>query len=345
MLLGSGCAIHPLPDNISRVNTFDIVKNIRCEAKYEVINQINYLLKRSPSPIVNKIGPREAIKKENLKIIKREYEKYPKSYIEEGREFENHDIAHLVRLFGVSGISYNFRFEITENNNVAGNAAFRFPFTNGIANFLIGGTLKLARLGKREFTMSENFAQLEGLQCGKYDDESGPRNFLIADKDSYEPLTKKFIYPLTGSVGMKKIMRDFLRLAEMGGGKGNFSDKITFTTDVGASLGSSVTVNPGPIKRLRIANAAVGVASSRQDVHEVIITLAFPDKRALREPPKNVSAKKALENIAEESRLEAAVAQCIQKAEAREDRFNVLRDVPPEEYCFRFAEALLQLPR
>ena len=35
-LSGAGCAIHPLPDDVSRETTFSIVQNIRCEAKAQV---------------------------------------------------------------------------------------------------------------------------------------------------------------------------------------------------------------------------------------------------------------------------------------------------------------------
>src|SRR5262245_65770466 len=32
-----GCSVHPLPDDVSRVSTVDIVRNIRCEAKKGLI--------------------------------------------------------------------------------------------------------------------------------------------------------------------------------------------------------------------------------------------------------------------------------------------------------------------
>src|SRR6185503_16263648 len=36
----AGCSIHPIPDNVSRYDTAEIVRNIRCEAKDAVRDKI-----------------------------------------------------------------------------------------------------------------------------------------------------------------------------------------------------------------------------------------------------------------------------------------------------------------
>lgn len=342
----TNCAIHPLPDNtISKTDTFTIVKRLRCEAKQEVINQVHLLLLRSPSEKTNRIHPKDVLNKGVIDVIDKEYIAHGPTYMDEttGQIQEHHNIGQLIRLFSNSGISYNFRFEITENNEAVGGASLRLPFTNGIANFLTDGSLRLTRVGKREFTMSENFSDLAKLQCGDGEDRYGPRNVFLAKDQVDRPLPKRFIYPLTGSSGMGKIMRDFLRLAEMGGGKGNFSDTITFTTTAGLSLEANVAVNPGPVNRLRLASAVAAAGASRQDIHEVVVTLAFPNKASLAKPPTTIALRNAVNKLKEDARLEAAIAQCIQRAEARENRFQVLRNVPPEVYCVQFAKDILQL--
>src|ERR1039458_3215452 len=40
MLLFSGCAIHPLPDDVAHISTYYIVRQIRCETRQAVIDSL-----------------------------------------------------------------------------------------------------------------------------------------------------------------------------------------------------------------------------------------------------------------------------------------------------------------
>src|SRR5260370_18310487 len=48
-LLG-GCAIHPLPENVTRDTTYDIVQKIRCEGKETLDNITQRLVRLSTDP-------------------------------------------------------------------------------------------------------------------------------------------------------------------------------------------------------------------------------------------------------------------------------------------------------
>lgn len=339
----AGCSIHPLPKDVSRNDTFKIVKNVRCEAKYQVINRISRLLEHSPSPQVQAIPPRFILRDRHIRTLRTHHRplvglnkcNHPKGYTTRCEPIEG-----IIRAFEASGISYKFRFEITEKNNASGNLVFRLPFTNGVANVgtggAFGGSLKKTRLAKREFTMVENFSDLQKLKCGDNEFLPPKENYLEVAR-----LKKRFIYPLTGSVAMDEIMDEFLRLGVLGGGKGDFTDKITFTTTKAAGINADVTLNPGPLKKFRLAAAGAATDAERKDIHEVIITLAFPNVDFRSDQQELIGP--SLAAYAENAKLRAAIQQCIRNAEAREDNAGVLRLVAPEQYCVRFAQSIVRL--
>lgn len=365
----AGCSIHPLPDDVGPASTYDIVRNLRCEAKAEVGRRIVKLLNRSPSPLVRDLAsaPSKILDQKKLELLDIEYEK-KQEFTFNGREQKYTNLGVLFRAFKAAGISYEFEFSITENNDAVGRTDLRFPFTNGLFTFGFGGSVKKTRLGKRTFKMVENFGDLRKLKCGRGVDENmNKRSVLREEGDFYEStLRKKFIYPLTGSIGMDKIMGDFLSLSGLPGGKGTMTDTIKFTTNLAADFDAKVTLNPGPLKRFRFASASANLDAKREDIHQVIITLAFPNlgavKAALNQekkfkdkneqrvrdglhpiPEKHLSEVSALEKVAALAKYEAALAQCIETGEAREDARNALRDMPPEYYCIEYAKVLVQL--
>ncbi len=52
------------------------------------------------------------------------------------------------------------------------------------------------------------------------------------------------IYPMTGSIGMDRIMNTFIDLTEMGGGQNSFTDIITFVTKVSGNASAELVLLP-----------------------------------------------------------------------------------------------------
>ena len=113
----AGCSIHPLPDDVTRDSTFDIVEKIRCEARDAIAAELLGLLNRSLDPYTRDLVP--ALKAGTLKFADLEEDQVDDQTLE------------VIDQFRWAGIGFKFTFQIKEINDASGNAVFRMPFTNG----------------------------------------------------------------------------------------------------------------------------------------------------------------------------------------------------------------------
>lgn len=290
-MLVSGCSVHPIPDDVSRYSTFDIVRNIRCEAKETVAARIGRALKDYPA--LSDIDPNLIREPDNAKRI---------AEIAPG-------LAATFDNYSNGSIAYNFEFVITENNTKGGSLSFLKPFlTSAGVSLNADGNISKTRVGERRFNMVETFYDLSKLECGEY---------VRPDRNK--------MYPLTGSIGMEKIMTTFIDLSELGGGQEKFIDTITFTTSVRGGVNASIELAPVTDK-FKLTRASANFRNSRTDVHKLIVSLAFPEKDL-----RQIGADEARR----ESKRKALVDLCIARAEQREDNANTLRFVPAELSCRR----------
>jgi hypothetical protein len=297
----AGCSTHPIPDDVSRYSTEDIVRNVRCEAKEAVRERIQlHLLEVG---LTGMDPERVLADKRNFETIKRTDPK----------------LAAKFHAYGMSTISYKFSFKITEDNNMNnGNLKFVSPFTGGEFSLVLGGSLEKQRYGDRAFKTLETFGELVNLDC---------RNWSRPGRN--------IAYPLTGSIGVGRIINTFIDLSELGGvggGKEMFTDTITFTTFVSGKVTPTLELTPVG-HRFQLAKASAEFENKRNDVHEVIVSLAFPDL-------KEVEAMGALgagstARLIQEAKDKSLINLCIADGEAREDRFGTLRDISPKDYCRR----------
>ena len=112
-----GCAIHPLPEDVTGVDTYHIVRQIRCEARAAVISSaINGLRRRArPIPgcsrsVVNSSG-HETEASLSYKL------------------FRNSRIRGIVKTFYDTSVAYNFNLEMTEVNDLGTEINLLKPFT------------------------------------------------------------------------------------------------------------------------------------------------------------------------------------------------------------------------
>ena len=98
-----GCSIHPLPEDITGVSTYHIVRQIRCEARQAVIDSVIGWLthEKKVSPASRAIGFEFA----NHRPI----EELSPSLLR-GRDRD------ILQLFWDTGIAYNYELEMEEKN-------------------------------------------------------------------------------------------------------------------------------------------------------------------------------------------------------------------------------------
>jgi hypothetical protein len=294
----AACSIHPIPDDVSRYSTEDIVRNVRCEAKMAVREAILQGLHR--------VGL---------------YDITPDTVLERKADFarirqRDPDLAKKFVAYGESVIAYDFDFTINENNDNSGAVTFNMPFAGG-GNVTLGldGGLNKERKGHRTFKTVEKFKDLVKLRC-----------------DEWIQPDRNILYPLTGSIGVDRVMTTFIKVSEIGGGKGVFSDVITFTTDVRGSIKPTLVLIP-VVDRFRVINANADFSGKRKDIHQVTISLAFPEIDVREARADRGIGPSSVSEPAIDAQLRALERLCIAAAEAREDRFGTLRQIPPQYFC------------
>lgn len=292
----TACSLHPLPDDVSRYSTEEIVRNVRCETKEAVRERIQ--LAMHDAAIVG-IIPDRVLEPGNLEQIRR----------------VNPKLANTFVAYGASTIAYRFDFDVTESNHNDGSLTFALPFNTGTFALDLGGKLNKDREGQRTFTMAETFQKLVYLNC-----------------DDWVQANRNIVYPATGSIGMGKIINAFMDVSQLGGGHDKFTDDITFTTTVRGKLNPTLELAP-VLNRFQLAKATGEFESKRVDTHKLKVSLAFPDLSMVG-VASAVSAA-AIPRLADETKNRALINICIAEGESRENQFNTLREISPKEYCRR----------
>lgn len=301
-LFVGACSIHPIPDNVTAYRTEDIVRNVRCEAKATVRYRIEEALYEFPA--LRTIAGDEVLIGSHFARIRKVAPR----------------LAAKIRSYMGSSIAYEFEFTIDEANDKEGSVGFGIPFlSGGTLDFGGGGSLKKLREGKRTVKTEETFADLVKLPC--------PKDFSKPDPN--------IAYPMTGSIGMERIMNTFINLAELGGGKDTFTDVITFTTAVEGAVEGKLVLSPVK-NRVRVVGADGRLHARRTDIHKLTVALAFPTEDIrVSHSGESGGLQGSIERAGRGSTKRALEDLCIARAEDREERQGALRFIPPEVYCRR----------
>jgi hypothetical protein len=262
----AGCAIHPLPENVTGVDTPDIVRQIRCESREAVIHEIKQwlTLKANAGDLLSQQllmkydADSESISNFNANV-------FPRAYAEERK---------LVNLFYTAGVAYTFDLKMSVNSDLNPPAAVdlvrpsppRPKFTLGI-----GAGALLDRSNERKFTATDTFGSLLKLNAAVVRGRRYCTGFIV---------TENYVYPIAGRIGVAKVIHDFINLTlfeSLSGDKGappTMTDDLTFTTTVSASVSPAVIFTPLG-RALQIADASLTGAFKRSDVHEVTVGVAI----------------------------------------------------------------------
>jgi len=271
MVTLGGCAIHPLPEDWSGSDTFQIVQRIRCEARTAVKERAIRLLAESQTASAED----KARWTEFLDKNAEKWEKIPFA------RFGERTVA-LVSKYDGTLIGYDFQFTMSEENNVSGGINFLASSGGGINRLGFAANNNRARKNIRNFRIQDSFGQLlkDNLTC------------------SGVPRGKDYLYPITGEIGLAEVIETFLDLNEVQNLNARekvplFGDTLEFTTQFVASASPRIVLSPIG-RALSLADAGVTAEAKRTDVHQVLVALSVPAEVASTTRPRPTLAPRTI---------------------------------------------------
>jgi hypothetical protein len=222
-------------------------------------------------------------------------------------------------------IVYTFDFNIIENNKADGGVASKLPFTTPkVFDLGAAASVNLTRQGQRQFSAGDRWGDL----------------ILQTDlcKNGWSQ-HKNVVYPLDGSIGVGRVVKTFIDVADQGGAKDSFVDTLIFTTQFSGSANASIKLDAVP-HSFRLVSATAGLSASRLDVHKMIVSLVFPRPSPL-QPVTGIERADGDLNapFTRPPDWRARYNLCVADARAREDSFKMLRLEAPEVYCIKYADS------
>jgi hypothetical protein len=258
-LLVAGCAIHPLPEDISGVSTYHIVRQIRCETRQTIRQDVISWLSSLNDPLAQKLA--QQYQTDPASISNFHYNLF------KGPELVR--VRQMAKLFYNTGIAYNFDFNISEDNNLGADVSFLKPFTHSQFTLDIAPSANRKRANERVFTSTDTFSYLLTKVPEKYCEG------YVVDAN--------YVYPITGRIGVDKLVDDFINLTLFGAlagtkakpdGPPTMADDLKFTTTLSLSANPKIVYTP-VTTAFNIMNASLTGLADRTDVHEVTVALAI----------------------------------------------------------------------
>lgn len=256
----SGCATQPLPQDYAGVDTYGIVKQIRCEAREAIQDYAIAYLRSSGLPA------------EAADLERNGFAGFDKSRLPP-------DVRKTVLRYNRSAITYDFSFDITETNDAVASARFLETLNRGLFNLDVGAGIKKKRKNVRGFRVSDDMETLVSTVSDNYcQGTAKERNGL---------------YPITGKIGLDELVHTFFDLNQTGNlapKRGEsvpvIADTIEFTTSLSGGLNPTIQLRPVGTG-FQLVNAGLDLDATRVDIHQVVIALALPPK----DVPKAVAQK------------------------------------------------------
>jgi hypothetical protein len=237
----TACAIHPLPEDVTRNSTVDIVQKIRCEARGAIILHASI------------DGPDFA-------------EAKLQTLLRSPGDKEERIKALLKPAFRSAAIGYDFKFTINESDGSSASTTFTFPFSNGRFLLGLGGGEQKERKSDRSFDIVENFWEVLGQPIEDCQPSSKNWKYPITGEIGLDEVLKTYVRitelaNLKGSLAKRQSDQDI-----------TFTDELTFTTSFNGRVDTSIDVNP-VIHDLRLTRASASFGADRKDVHKVTVAL------------------------------------------------------------------------
>jgi hypothetical protein len=282
-LILSGCAIHPLPDDVAHISTPNIVRQIRCEARQAVIDS---LLRYLTSEDNNRGNTRDGKKLDDYSYamglqLQKAYDENPDSITQFDPSRLTGFARTVVGLLYNTGIAYYYDLLGLEINNVDPAADFirPVPITSLVTLGLVGN-FDRQRQNERSFTITDNFGDLVRKvhqdYCTKF----------MAEEN--------YVYPIAGKVGIDRVVKDFVLMTlfenldavskdvtALKAGPPTMVDQLQFITLIGGTATPKIVFIPKG-GAFQFSDASFPIAASRKDTHQLTVGL-YLDKAGAKE--------------------------------------------------------------
>jgi GR25 family glycosyltransferase involved in LPS biosynthesis len=259
-LFHAGCAIHPLPEDVTRFDTNAIVLHIRCEARGAIQHATTAFLLNPKIPIPEPTRrAAQALADGNVR-----YEDFDPNKLDSFSRF------YLLK-YENSAIAYDFTFDILEDDSVGANVNFLTAVTNGTFGLTLGATSDRQRQTIRNFRVSDTFGELRMMTLCNNPDQSA----------------NNYIYPVTGSIGLDEVVRTFVDLNEFNRLSATDTSKVpvladtfSFLTMISGTATPTLTLVPAHPGRFNLTSASIPLTASRRDTHKVVVAMSLPIQKA-----------------------------------------------------------------
>jgi hypothetical protein len=273
LVLLSACSIHPLPEDVAGVDTYHIVRQIRCETRESIrtliVTWLDDLAKdregRPGDPIARKLALQYESDPESIAKFSPDLFPGPR-YVE---------VRRLINLFREAGIAYTFELTMTENNDFDTDISLLRPLTQPKFTLGIKAGAKRQRTNNRVFTVTDTFSHL----LTKLNTQVRGQHYCDG-----QIVQANYFYPIAGRVGIDKVVTSFIELTLFAnlagslpkpvGAAPTMAEKLTFTTTIDASATPRVEFSPLG-RDFQLANASLTGAVKRLDVHQVTVGIAI----------------------------------------------------------------------
>lgn len=267
--------MHPVPEDVAGLNTYQIVQKIRCEVRDS--------LRFYTTKFIAEVHPELAA---GLRAGTIDYATF-------NRKRLHPKVDEILQRYEKTAIAYEFVFDMTENNTAVGSLAFGSVLARGPLTVSTGAGSDKTRRNKRNFRIIDTFEKLTRLLPNRICDaiEKG----------------ENAAYPITGSLGMGELIGTFLDLNQSGNLSGDkniptLSDTIEFTTIFNAGASGGLKLEPLG-RHLRVTDSAIAIGAKREDKHNMTIALTLPPPGG-ENLPSTLFEKRAFEELERQRTLE-----------------------------------------
>jgi hypothetical protein len=268
--LMAGCAIHPVPEDVTGVDTPNIVKQIRCEtrdaARKVILDYLKYMAERE-DPIARDLLVQYTEDQDRMVD-------FDAKSLFQGTFYKQ--ARNIFALIYAGAAAYSFELTMSETNNLGSTANLLGPWANQL-NLSLMGDVNRTRQNVRSFTVTDKF------------------DFLLKDLNTLRPGNRRYcdghvvgpnyIYPIAGKIGMYNTVYTFFTMSVFDNlaakdakagveGAPTMSEDLTFTTQLDLTATPKVTFAPVPV-RFQAVDASVTGNLVRNDQHRVTVGLAL----------------------------------------------------------------------
>jgi hypothetical protein len=191
-----------------------------------------------------------------------------------------------------TAVGVDLKLNMTEVNNAAGGKiGLSDPISGGKFLLDFEGSAEKSRSNERTVRIIDTFKALKQISKD--------------EKCNREAQSANFVYPIAGSIGVDEIVNTYWDIKglttydpDTSSEGAAFSDKLIFNTKLSTGVSPSITVSSGSAE-LRLTNLGLDIDVSRQDVHQITITLSTADPKKDGKKPNRAASESRSQQTSE----------------------------------------------